>query len=81
MWIPHVGEQCPFLHPLASLSDLGGHGVFIRADVNGLQDARSSHMRFERALAFFPSGEYSFDRLSLSYPVAFSRPSGFPAAA
>jgi hypothetical protein len=30
MWYPHVGEQCPFLHPLASLSDLEGHGVVVR---------------------------------------------------
>jgi hypothetical protein len=29
MWIPHVGEQCPFLHLLTNLSDLGGHGVLI----------------------------------------------------
>jgi hypothetical protein len=35
------------------------------ADVEGLQDARYSHIRFARALAFFPSGEYSFDRLVL----------------
>jgi hypothetical protein len=29
MWIPHVAEQCLLLHPLASLSDLRGHGVLV----------------------------------------------------
>lgn len=29
MWIPHVAEQCLLLHPLVSLSDLGGQGVLV----------------------------------------------------
>ena len=29
MWIPQVAEQCLFFHPLASLSDLQGHGVLV----------------------------------------------------
>jgi hypothetical protein len=28
-WIPHGGEHCTLVHPLASLSDLGHHGVLI----------------------------------------------------
>jgi hypothetical protein len=56
-WIPHGGRQCALVHPLASLSDLGDHGVLI-GRFEAIQDTlfctelKASWLRFLEAAPF-----------------------------
>jgi hypothetical protein len=80
MWIPQVAEQCLFFHPLASLSDLQGHGVLVHGSGGFARCMFQPYAVRAESWPSFPSGEYSFDRLVLiqwRLPDLF----GFPAAA
>jgi hypothetical protein len=65
MWYPHVAEQCLLLHPLASLSDLRGHGVLVHGSGGFARCMFQPYTVRAGSWPSFPSGEYSFDRLVL----------------